>query len=96
MANALCMDRVSDGNGAPGNQTESYYPACPKDNDMKPIKNKITAPAMTREEWEALPPAVRYFIPWQKARKPLTVKTVKPPAKMRNPDGYKYFAEGRQ
>jgi hypothetical protein len=48
---------------------------------MKPIHNKIVAPAMTREDWQALPDAVRYFIPWNRARRPLTIKTVKPPAK---------------
>jgi hypothetical protein len=61
---------------------------------MKAIKNKMTAPAMTRDEWEALPSAARYFIPWERARKPLTVKRVGPPAKAR--EGYKYFTEGRQ
>ena len=38
-------------------------------------------PAMTREEWQALPESVRYFIPWDRARKPLTVKKVAAPAK---------------
>lgn len=62
---------------------------------MKAPRNKIIAPAMTREEWEALPEAVRRFIPWERAREPLTVKRVAPPdrAKM---DGYKYFTEGKR
>ena len=46
---------------------------------MKRNKNTIKAPAMTRDEWEALPEAVRYFIPWDKARKPAVIKTVGPP-----------------
>ena len=50
---------------------------------MKAPQNKVIAPAMTREDWEALPPAVRYFIPWERARKPLTVKRVAAPAKAR-------------
>jgi hypothetical protein len=62
---------------------------------MKAIKNKVAAPAMTREEWQALPAAARYFIPWERAHKPLTVKRVGPPAKATS-EGYKYFTEGRQ
>jgi hypothetical protein len=61
---------------------------------MKAIKNKVAAPAMTRDEWQALPEAVRRFIPWERARRPLTIKRVAPPAKAR--EGYKYFTEGRQ
>jgi hypothetical protein len=60
----------------------------------KPIRNTVTAPAMTRQDWEALPEAVRRFIPWERARKPLTVKRVGPPAKAR--EGYKYFTEGKR
>lgn len=64
---------------------------------MKAIKNTVTAPAMTREEWLELPPAVRYFIPWTKASKPLHVRRVAPPAKAtRRANGYKYFTEGNQ
>lgn len=46
--------------------------------------NIITAPAMTRQDWEDLPEAVRYFIPWEKARQPLIVKRVAPPQKATN------------
>jgi hypothetical protein len=45
------------------------------------MKNKITLPAMTREEYDAMPAAFRYFHPWERARKPLTVKKVAAPAK---------------
>jgi hypothetical protein len=48
---------------------------------MNALRNKVIAPAMSREEWEALPPAVRYFIPWQKAKHPMTIKKVQPPTK---------------
>ena len=58
------------------------------------MKNKITIPAMTREEYDQQPEAFRYFHPYERARKPLTIKTVKPPAKAR--DGYRYFTEGRR
>ena len=72
------------------------HPAQPQTghHEMKPIRNTVTAPAMTRDEWAELPPAVRYFIPWQKAREPVTVKRVSPPDKAR--DGYKYFTEGKR
>jgi hypothetical protein len=62
---------------------------------MKAIKNKVKAPAMTRDEWEALPAAARYFIPWESARRPLTIKRVGPPTKATR-EGYRYFTEGRQ
>jgi hypothetical protein len=63
----------------------------------KHIRNTTTAPAMTREEYNDLPAAVRYFIPWERARRPLTVKRVGPPAKAtRNPEGYKHFTEANR
>lgn len=61
---------------------------------MKAIKNKVTAPAMTRAEWEAEAegyPGFVDFCPWERMRKPETVKRVGPPAKAR--EGWKYFTE---
>jgi hypothetical protein len=49
---------------------------------MKAPRNTITAPAMSRDEWQDLPAEVKRFIPWERAREPLTVKTVKPPARV--------------
>jgi hypothetical protein len=48
---------------------------------MKAIKNKKVLPAMTREEWKALPEVVKYFLPWKRARRPAIIKTVQPPDK---------------
>lgn len=62
---------------------------------MNAPRNKIVAPAMDRQEWEELPAIVRRFIPWERARQPLEVKPVAPPAKARS-DGYKYFTEGKR
>lgn len=62
---------------------------------MKATKNTVTAPAMSREEWEELPPGVRYFIPWNKAKRPATVKRVAPPDKAKQAAAVEYFA-GRQ
>jgi hypothetical protein len=44
-------------------------------------RNAITAPAMSRADYDELPEIVRRFIPWEKARQPVTVKPVEPPAK---------------
>ncbi len=40
-------------------------------------------PAMTKAEWYLLPAVIRYFIPWERAKRPLVIdaatkKAVKP------------------
>jgi hypothetical protein len=50
---------------------------------MKPIRNKMTAPAMTRQEWEELPAGVRYFLPYERMKNPETVKPCDPPSRAR-------------
>ena len=62
---------------------------------MNTTKNTVTAPAMTRDEWEELPAIARRFISWERAKRPVTVKRVQPPAKAYS-DGYKYFTERPQ
>jgi hypothetical protein len=41
-------------------------------------KNTVKAPAMSKEEYDELPEAAKYFIPWERAREPQTIKRVKP------------------
>jgi hypothetical protein len=48
---------------------------------MNATRNTITAPAMSRDEYNELPEDVKRFIPWERARQPLTVKRVAPPAR---------------
>lgn len=61
------------------------------------MKNNLTtAPAMARDEYDELPEIVKRFLTWERAREPLTVKRVGPPAKAANPNGYKYFTEGKR
>lgn len=48
---------------------------------MNPLQNKITAPAMTREEWEQLPENVKHFLPWERMRRPETIKKTGAPDK---------------
>ena len=53
-------------------------------------------PAMTRQDWETEAegyPGFVYFCPWERMRKPETVKTVKPPDKAQR-TAYKYFTGG--
>ena len=49
------------------------------------MKNKRVLPAMSKEEWSQLPAVVRYFHPWSRAKKPLTIKIVEPPDKAKGP-----------
>lgn len=60
---------------------------------MKGPKNKLVLPAMTRDEYDELPPAVQYFIPWNKAKRPLTIKPVSAPDRAKYQEGYRYFTE---
>jgi hypothetical protein len=48
---------------------------------MNTTKNTIQAPAMDRETYDELPEEVKRFIPWERARQPLTVKRVEPKAR---------------
>jgi len=45
-------------------------------------QNRRVIPAMTRAEYDALPPIVKYFLSWERARKPLTIKKVQPPERV--------------
>jgi hypothetical protein len=60
---------------------------------MNTTRNTITAPAMTREEWERLPAEVKRFLPWERAQLPAVIVDPKP-AKARG-EGYKHFTEGK-
>jgi hypothetical protein len=58
-------------------------------------RNKLIAPAMTRAEWEELPEGVRHFLPWDRCKRPETIKPVAPPDKAKR-EGYRYFVDGRR
>ena len=44
-----------------------------RSNPMKAPKTVTVIPAMTRQDWKDLPPEVRRFIPWNRARQPVKI-----------------------
>ena len=52
------------------------YTESPRKIAARPKPVYKTLPPMTREQWEAMPAAFKFFHSWERASQPLTVRVV--------------------